>query len=115
MRVWAIFWLFIVAAVAAFSVLNWSVLTAQTSISLLFVQVAAPLGLVMLGAMGTFALLFLLFLVWLETSTLLHLRSSSNVSGRLDRLEQMLRDELGRINSTLLARGDAAEAFRKVG
>jgi len=83
-RFWTIFWLLVVAVVATFGVANWQVLMASTDINLLFAQVTAPLGFIMLGAIVTLGLLFLIFLVWLETKVLVDLgrtnRSASSAS-----------------------------------
>lgn len=73
MRFWTIFWLLVVAIVATFGVVNWQVLMASTNINLLFAQVTAPLGFIMFGALVTLGLLFLIFLVWLETKVLVDL------------------------------------------
>jgi uncharacterized integral membrane protein len=70
MRVWTIFWAVVVAVLAVFAFANWGVLTAAATISLIFADVTAPLGLTLLGAMVGLTLLFLVFLVWLETKTL---------------------------------------------
>lgn len=70
MRVWTIFWAVVVAVLVVFAFANWGILNAPTTISLIFADVTAPLGLTMLGAMVGLTLLFLVFLVWLETKTL---------------------------------------------
>jgi hypothetical protein len=103
MRVWAIFWAIVAVFFGLFVVANWQVLTLQTSINLLVSQVTAPLGLVMLGVMGVLTLLYLLFLVWLETRVLVQLRSTV-LAKRMDRVEQVVRDEVGRIDHRLSAR-----------
>lgn len=46
--------------VAAFSLLNWSVIVAETPISLGVAEVSAPMGLILLGAMVSVAVLALL-------------------------------------------------------
>ncbi len=73
MRIWTIFWALVVVVVAAFVVVNWEVLSTPATISVILADVTAPLGLTMLGAMVGLVLLFLLFLVWLETKTLLEM------------------------------------------
>ncbi|MDH4063731.1 MAG: hypothetical protein OEW19_04970 [Acidobacteriota bacterium] len=73
MRIWTIFWLTIVAVIAVFAVANWQVLMAPTTITLLITEVTAPLGLTLLGVIAGLALLFLVFLVWLETRALVEL------------------------------------------
>jgi hypothetical protein len=109
MRVWAIFWAIVAVFFGLFVVANWQVLTLQTSINLLVSQVTAPLGLVMLGAMGVLTLFYLLFLVWLETRALVQLRSTG-LAKRMDHVEQVVRDEIGRIDHRLSARSDEPHA-----
>jgi hypothetical protein len=73
MRLWVVLWSIFAVVVVVFTVANWSVLTAQTTISLIVTQMSAPLGLLMLGAMAALTLLFLLFLLWVETKALVQL------------------------------------------
>jgi len=114
MRFWVVFWLLVAAAVGTFSVVNWQVLTARTQIDLLVAQITAPLGLVMLGGMAALALLFLLFLVWLETKALIQIGRTSRQapvepSGAMI---AELRTELERHLSGL--RGESSEAMRNI-
>lgn len=60
--------------VAVFAALNWGVITAPTTLSLGFAQVQAPLGLVLLGILAILTAIFLLYLVFLQTSVLLEHR-----------------------------------------
>ena len=60
--------------VAVFAALNWSVITTPTTLSLGFAQVQAPLGLVLLGILAILTAIFLLYLVYLQTSVLLEHR-----------------------------------------
>jgi uncharacterized integral membrane protein len=64
----------ILAAVVVFVVLNWSVIMSPTTLSLGVAEVQAPLGLVMLGLLGVVTALFLLYVVYLQTSVLLEAR-----------------------------------------
>ena len=66
--------LVVLAAVALFAALNWSAFLAPTTLSLGFAQVQAPLGLIMLGLLGGVIALFLMYLVYLQTSVLLEAR-----------------------------------------
>jgi uncharacterized integral membrane protein len=60
--------------VVVFAALNWSVITAPTTLSLGFAQVQAPLGLVLLGILAILTAVFLFYLVYLQTSVLLEHR-----------------------------------------
>lgn len=74
MKVRTLFLLLALVAVAAFTALNWSAFMAPTTLSLGVAVVQAPLGLVMLGLLAFLAALFLVFVVYLQTSVLLEAR-----------------------------------------
>ena len=61
-------------ALAAFVLVNWSVLNEPTTLSLAFADVQAPLGVVMLGFVVVVTLLFLGYIVYLQMSGLLETR-----------------------------------------
>ena len=63
-----------VVAIAAFTALNWNAIMAPATLSLGVANVQAPLGLVMLGLVAFLAALFLVFVVYLQTSVLLEAR-----------------------------------------
>jgi uncharacterized integral membrane protein len=60
--------------VAVFAALNWSVITATTTLSLGFTQIQAPLGLVLLGILAILTAVFLFYLVYLQSHVLLEHR-----------------------------------------
>jgi hypothetical protein len=62
--------LFAVGAIALFAALNWSAFTAPTTLHFGFGTVDAPLGLIMLGLTVLLALLFLIFVIYLQTTVL---------------------------------------------
>jgi uncharacterized integral membrane protein len=66
--------LIVLAAIAAFAAINWSAFVAPTSLSLGVADVQAPLGLVMLGLLAFVTALFLVFVIYLQTSVLLDAR-----------------------------------------
>lgn len=74
MKVRSLFLLLTVVAIAAFTALNWSAFMTPTTLSLGVANVQAPLGLVMLGLVAFLAALFLVFVVYLQTSVLLEAR-----------------------------------------
>jgi uncharacterized membrane protein len=74
MKVRTLFVLLTVVAIAAFTALNWSAFMTPTPLSLGVADVQAPLGLVMLGMVAFLAALFLVFVVYLQTSVLLEAR-----------------------------------------
>ena len=69
--------LLVLAAIAAFSALNWGVFLSPTELSLGFTTVQIPLGLVMLGILVCMTTVFLMFVVYLQGSALLETRRHS--------------------------------------
>jgi hypothetical protein len=66
--------LMVVVAVAIFAALNWGAFMAPTTLSLGVARVQAPLGLIMLGLVAVLTALFLLYVVYLQTTVLLETR-----------------------------------------
>ena len=66
--------LLVLGTIAGFAAINWGAFTAPTSLSLVFTTVEAPLGLIMLGLAAILTALFLVFLVYLQTSVILEAR-----------------------------------------
>ncbi|OGB23616.1 MAG: Signal transduction histidine kinase [Burkholderiales bacterium RIFCSPLOWO2_02_FULL_57_36] len=66
--------LIVAGAIAVFAALNWSAFMAPTTLSLGVTDIQAPLGLVMLGLIVLLTMLFLVFVVYLQTSVLLEAR-----------------------------------------
>lgn len=62
------------AALAVFAAINWHAFTAPATLSLVFTTVEAPLGVVMLAVAGAIAVLFLVFIAYLQTTVLLDAR-----------------------------------------
>lgn len=63
--------LLVLVVIAAFTLLNWSVILAPTTLSLGVSQVQAPLGLIMLGMIALLTLLFLVYVLYLQTTVLM--------------------------------------------
>ncbi len=67
----------VVALIAALAAFNWSTLAAPTPMSLGFTEVTAPLGLIMLGLTAALGVFFLVYLLYLQSSTMLESRRQS--------------------------------------
>lgn len=66
--------LIILGAIGVFAAFNWNAFMAPTSLYLGFASVQAPLGLIMLGLLVLLTALFLIFVIYLQTSVLLDTR-----------------------------------------
>ena len=69
--------LVLVAALAVFVAVNWSAFTAPTTLSVIFGQVQAPLGIVMLAITGALALVFLAYALYLQAVSMREMRRMS--------------------------------------
>src|SRR5512139_2880483 len=67
----------VIVLIGLFALLNWPAFTAPTTLSLLFTTVEAPLGLIMLGLSVFLALLFTLWAISLQATTLMEARRQS--------------------------------------
>ena len=74
MRARTVLLVFVLGAIAVFAALNWSAFMAPTSLTLGFATVQGPLGLIMLGLTALVTVLFLAFVVYLQTSVLIDAR-----------------------------------------
>jgi type III secretory pathway component EscR len=64
----------ILGALALFTTVNWTAFTTPTTLSVVFATVEAPLGLVLLGMVVALAALFLIYVVYLQSSVLFETR-----------------------------------------
>lgn len=69
--------MFVLTGIVAFAVVNWNVIMAPTTVSLLVADIQAPLGLIMLGLTALVTVLFLIYLAYLQTTVLLDARRHS--------------------------------------
>lgn len=74
MKTRTLFLLIVLVAIAGFSALNWGAFITPTTLNLGVANVQAPLGLVMLGALVLVAAVFLVYIVYLQTTVLLDAR-----------------------------------------
>lgn len=63
--------LFILIALVVFAAVNWQAIMTPVALSLLFTDAQAPLGLILLSITGLLTLLFLTFIIYMQSSTLM--------------------------------------------
>jgi uncharacterized integral membrane protein len=111
--------LLVLGAVTIFAAINWEAFTAPTTLSLIFASVEAPLGLILLAIVGALTLLFLLYVVYLQSSVLVESRRNAReLQAQRELAEQA---EVSRINqlrsfleSELLRLGERSEESKVV-
>lgn len=77
MHIRTVVMLLALACVALFAAVNWGVIIAPTTLSLIFTSVQAPLGLILLAATALLAVLFLAFIVTMQTGLIMETRRLS--------------------------------------
>lgn len=77
MKIRTLLLLLILAIVAVFTLLNWPAFIAPTALTLGVAEVQAPLGLVMLGVVVVLLGVFLLYVVYLQTTLLMDARQNN--------------------------------------
>ncbi len=71
MKIRSLLFILILVAISAFAILNWNAFLTPTTLSLGVADIQAPLGLVMLGVLAFVAVIFLVFVVYLQGTVLL--------------------------------------------
>ena len=74
MKIRTLFLILVLVAVGGFSVLNWNAFLTPTALHLGVAEVQAPLGLIMLGALVMVAAVFMVYILYLQTTVLLDTR-----------------------------------------
>lgn len=69
-----VFLLVLIIAMAVFAWRNWAVFSEDKTLSLIFTQVTAPFGIVMLSIMAVLVVIYFLYTVGLETAALLEVK-----------------------------------------
>jgi uncharacterized integral membrane protein len=117
----AILIVIMIGALALFTVANWNAFTTPTTLSLIVGAVEAPLGLMLLGVVAVLTALFLIYIVYLQSSVLFETRRHERelhtqrelarrndseimqVLARLDRLDGYLRRSIEQCQNSLAA------------
>ena len=127
-----LFVLLVLVLLGAFAALNWPTFTAPATLNLLFLRIEAPLGLTMLGVVAALTLLYLLFVIGVETAALLEARRHAREleaqrrladeaeASRFAELRRYLEAELGQLHGlpadaaqSVIARLERAEDVLK--
>jgi len=122
------FLILVLVLIGGFTALNWSVILAPTAINLGVADIQAPLGLIMLGLVVFLVALFLVYVLYLQTTVLFDTRAHTKElqanrkladqaeASRFTELRQYLEKELAtltgnqqQVQSALVARLDQLE------
>jgi len=103
----------VLGALALFTMVNWQAFIAPTTLSLIFANVEAPLGLVLLGVVVLLAALFLIYVAYLQSSVLFETRRQARELQ--DQRELAEHAEISRIHELRLSMESHLQALGKQG
>ena len=101
--------LFVIAGLIIFAAINWGAFVTPTTLSLIFLTVDAPLGLILLAIVAVLSVFFLVYVVYLQSSVLMESRrhgrelqaqrelAEQAEASRVSELRMFLQDELGEL------------------
>jgi len=119
----------VLGALILFAAINWTAFVSPFKLSVVFTTVEAPLGLVLLGIAGLLTLLFLIYIVFLQSSSLLESRRQARelqkvalqnenaqaaLMAKLEELERGLRSTMEQsVNSLAAYMGEIDDKLEK--
>lgn len=104
--------LLIFVLMAVFLVINWSTLSQVTTVNLIYKEIQAPLGVIVVCGFGALILLLALYTVWQQASVMMELRAASKESRRSHQLaEEADKSRLTEATKELKERFDKLEAL----
>ncbi len=103
----AIVFFLVLVFVGLFALINWTVFSALTSLSLGFTTVQAPLGLIMLGLIAFLCVLFTVWVISLQANSLMDARrQTKELQAQRDLADKAEASRFTELRSELLARLD---------
>lgn len=104
--------LLIFVLMAVFLVINWPTLSQVTSVNLIYKEIQAPLGVIVVCGFGILILLLALYTVWQQASVMMELRAASKEARRAHQLaEEADKSRLAEASKELRERFDKLEAL----
>ena len=76
MKIRTIFLLFVLILMAVFLVINWTALSTVTAVNLIYTEIQAPLGVLVVGGFAAVVFVLLVYMVWQQASVTLELRAT---------------------------------------
>lgn len=76
MKIRTIFLLLVLILMAVFLVINWGALSTVTAVNLIYTEIQAPLGVLVVGGFAAVVFVLLIYMVWQQASVTLELRAA---------------------------------------
>lgn len=72
--------LLIVIVMAVFLIINWGTLSQVTTVNLVYTEMEAPLGIIVVAAFAAVVVLLMAYTVWQQASVMMELRAAYKLS-----------------------------------
>ena len=76
MKIRTIFLLLILILMAVFLIINWGALSTETAVNLVYTEIQAPLGILVVGGFAAVVFILLVYMVWQQASVTMELRAA---------------------------------------
>lgn len=76
MKIRTIFLMLVLILMAVFLVINWSALSTVMTVNLVYTEIQAPLGIIVVGGFGALVFVLLVYMLWQQASVTMELRAA---------------------------------------
>lgn len=76
MKIRNIFLLLVLILMGVFLVINWNALATEMTVNLIYTEIQAPLGLIVVGGLGALVIVLLMYMLWQQASVAMELRAA---------------------------------------
>ena len=118
MKLRSLFIFLVLILLAVFLVINWTALSAPTTVNLIYTEMTAPLGVIVVAAFASLTLVLLFYTVWQQASLAFEVRAAYKEArqaraiaddadkSRVTALHAEMNERFDRLDAQLTARGD---------
>lgn len=111
----------ILVLLAVFLIVNWPALSAETQVNLIYQEISAPLGIIVVIAFGCVVALMMLYAIWQQAGFVMDMRAAHKEArqareqaedaekSRVSELDKLVRTRMDQIEALVVARCDAIE------
>lgn len=76
MKIRNIFLLLVLILMGVFLVINWGALSTEMTVNLIYTEIQAPLGIIVVGGLGALVMVLLIYMLWQQASVSMELRAA---------------------------------------
>ena len=76
MKIRTILLLLVIILMAVFLIINWGALSTEMTVNLVYTEIQAPLGVLVVGGFAALVFILLVYMVWQQASVTMELRAA---------------------------------------